>query len=111
ADRDPGARDGPIFHTRRPCVRPRCTAPGVLRDCPGRRPDAGIRQPRPAILRPRDGPRRVQNAVSLNSALMTGSRVVGPAVAGALVVSVGSGWCLRVDAVSYLAVVVALWMV
>ena len=53
---------------------------------------------------------RVQNAVSLNSALMTGSRVVGPAVAGALVVSVGYGWCFTVDALSYIAVLGALWM-
>jgi MFS family permease len=52
----------------------------------------------------------MQNAVSLNSALMTGSRVVGPVVAGLLVVNVGFGWCFLVDAFSYLAVLAGLWM-
>lgn len=52
----------------------------------------------------------VQNAVSLNSALMTGSRVVGPAVAGLLIVNVGFGWCFLVDGLSYLAVLAGLKM-
>ncbi|MCU1358835.1 MAG: arabinose efflux permease family protein, partial [Ilumatobacteraceae bacterium] len=51
----------------------------------------------------------VQNAVSLNSALMTGSRIVGPAVAGLLVVTVGFGWCFLVDGISYVAVLYGLW--
>ena len=53
----------------------------------------------------------VQNAVSLNSALMTASRIVGPALAGLLVVTVGFGWCFAVDAISYLAVLAALWRI
>ncbi len=44
----------------------------------------------------------VPNAVGLNSTLMTGSRVVGPAVAGALIAGPGIGWCFAVNAVSYL---------
>lgn len=51
----------------------------------------------------------VANAVSLNSAVMTGSRVVGPAAAGALVVTVGFGWTFLLDGVSYLAVLYGLW--
>ncbi len=39
----------------------------------------------------------VPNAVGLNTAVMTGSRVVGPALAGALVVTVGFGWAFIVD--------------
>ena len=50
------------------------------------------------------------NAVSLNSALMTGARVVGPALAGLLVTTVGFGWAFALDGVSYLAVLVALLM-
>ena len=46
----------------------------------------------------------VPNAVSLNSALMTGARVVGPALAGALVSTVGFVWCFLVDGLSYIAV-------
>ena len=52
----------------------------------------------------------VQNAVTLNSALMTSSRVIGPAIAGMLVVTVGFGWCFLIDAVSYLAVIASLLM-
>ena len=51
----------------------------------------------------------VQNAVSLNSALMTSSRVVGPALAGLLVATVGFGWCFLSDGLSYVAVLWALW--
>ena len=56
--------------------------------------DHRVRQPGPARLRGRDGPEAdVQNAVSLNSALMTCSRILGPALAGLLIVTVGFGWC------------------
>ena len=47
----------------------------------------------------------VANAVSLNSALMTGSRIVGPALAGLLVSTVGYGWAFLVDGLSYMAVI------
>src|SRR2546423_2449809 len=50
----------------------------------------------------------VNNAVSLNSTVMTGSRVVGPALAGLLVTTVGFGWCFLLDAFSYVAVIAAL---
>lgn len=50
----------------------------------------------------------IGNAVSLNSALMTGARVIGPALAGLLVTTVGFGWTFLVDAVSYVAVLVCL---
>ncbi len=46
----------------------------------------------------------VANAVSLNSAIMTGSRVVGPAVAGILIGAFGYAWCFFLDSFSYLAV-------
>jgi len=51
----------------------------------------------------------IGNAVGQNSALMTGSRVVGPALAGLLVTTVGYGWCFLLDGVSYLAVLAGLW--
>ena len=37
----------------------------------------------------------VQNAVSLNSALMMGARMVGPALAGVVIQVAGFGWSLR----------------
>ena len=48
----------------------------------------------------------ITNAVSLNSALMTGSRVIGPALGGLLVATVGFGWAFLLDGVSYVAVLV-----
>ena len=52
----------------------------------------------------------VQNAVSLNAALMTSSRILGPALAGLLSVTVGFGWCFTVDGLSYIAVLASLLM-
>jgi MFS family permease len=52
----------------------------------------------------------VHNAVSLNSAMMTSSRVIGPALAGLLITTVGYGWAFVVDGVSYVAVLAALWL-
>jgi predicted MFS family arabinose efflux permease len=40
---------------------------------------------------------------------MTGSRIVGPALAGALITTVGFAWCFLLDGVSYLAVLAGLW--
>ncbi len=54
------------------------------------------------------GPDHVANAVSLNSVVMNGARVVGPAVAGGLIATVGIAPCFFVNAGSYLAVIAAL---
>lgn len=51
----------------------------------------------------------IPNAVSLNSAMMTSSRVVGPALAGLVISTAGFGWAFLVDAVSYVAVLIALY--
>ena len=53
-------------------------------------------------------PRDLQNAISLNSAVMTGTRIVGPALAGALIAGVGMEWAFLLNAVSYLAVIAGL---
>jgi MFS family permease len=50
----------------------------------------------------------LSSAVSLNGVVMNSARVIGPAVAGALIVTVGTTPCFAVNALSYLAVVVAL---
>src|SRR5438874_411007 len=50
----------------------------------------------------------VNNAVSLDSALMTGSRILGPALAGLLIATAGFGWCFLLDGASYIAVLIAL---
>jgi MFS family permease len=50
------------------------------------------------------------NAVVLYSLIVNISRIFGPALAGALVVTVGYGWAFTVDSASYVVVLVALWM-
>ncbi|HVM08332.1 MAG TPA: MFS transporter [Acidimicrobiales bacterium] len=52
----------------------------------------------------------VQNAVALNTAMMTGSRIFGPALAGVLITTVGYGWAFLADGLSYIAVLAGLWM-
>jgi MFS family permease len=54
------------------------------------------------------GPAELANAVSLNSVMVNMARVVGPAIAGILIATVGLGVCFLVNAASYLAVVMAL---
>lgn len=43
------------------------------------------------------------NAVSLNSTVVTAARLVGPALAGILVTTVGIGWCFLLNAVTFVA--------
>jgi MFS family permease len=50
------------------------------------------------------------NAVALNSSLFNASRIVGPAIAGGLIAIAGVGICFLINAVSYLAVLGALWL-
>lgn len=50
-------------------------------------------------------PRDLQNAISLNSAVMTGTRIVGPALAGALIAGVGLEWCFLINALSYVGAI------
>ncbi|KUH37494.1 MULTISPECIES: MFS transporter [Streptomyces] len=54
------------------------------------------------------GPAHLRNAVSLNSANFQSARLVGPAVAGLLIASVGSGWAFLVNGLSFLAPLAAL---
>jgi MFS family permease len=48
------------------------------------------------------------NAIALNSSMMNGARIIGPAVAGILVSVVGEGWCFFLNGLSYLAVIIGL---
>jgi MFS family permease len=53
-------------------------------------------------------PEDISNATSLNTAVMTGSRIFGPALAAVLVGSVGTSWCFLLNGASYAAVIVSL---
>ena len=54
------------------------------------------------------GRSRLTNAVGLNSVLVNSARIVGPAVGGILIVTVGIGVCFIINAFSYLALIAAL---
>lgn len=54
------------------------------------------------------GPGQVVNAVALNSLCFNLARIVGPAVAGVLIVAVGTGWVFLINAVSFAAVITGL---
>ena len=56
------------------------------------------------------GAENLTNAVSLNSVLVNVARVIGPGVAGALIVTVGLAPCFFINSVSYVAVLIALFL-
>jgi len=50
------------------------------------------------------------NAIALNSSMVNGARLIGPALAGIVISLYGEGWCFFIDGVSYLAVILSLLM-
>ncbi|HLY83279.1 MAG TPA: MFS transporter [Acidimicrobiales bacterium] len=63
---------------------------------------------RQAMVNEMVGAGEVVNAVGLNSAVFNASRVTGPALAGAILVTLGTGWCFALNAISFVAVIAAL---
>ena len=100
ADHRPGRRDGAVLRargrgllattTRSAIIYALAAVQGIITafDNPARRAFVVEMVPKTDL----------PNAVSLNSAVMTGSRVVGPALAGLLVITVGFGWAFLLDA-------------
>ena len=75
----------------------------------GARLGAGAGQPGAAVVRGRDrraGPRL--NAVALNSVVVHTARILGPAAAGIAIAVFGISWCFFLNALSFLAMFVAL---
>jgi MFS family permease len=54
------------------------------------------------------GPDRVVNAVSLNSVVVQAARIVGPALAGVLIATVGVVPCFALNALTFVAMILAL---
>jgi MFS family permease len=50
----------------------------------------------------------IPNATSLNTAVMTGSRIFGPALAGVLVATIGTAWCFILNGVTFFAIIFSL---
>lgn len=55
------------------------------------------------------GKEDLSNAIALNSTAFNTARVVGPAIAGVLLATVGEGGCFWLNALSYLAVIASIW--
>jgi MFS family permease len=55
------------------------------------------------------GPDRVVNAVSLNSVIVQAARIVGPAMAGILIATAGVVPCFAINALTFVAMILALW--
>jgi MFS family permease len=52
----------------------------------------------------------LMNAIALNSSLFNGARVIGPAIAGLLIGTIGIAWCYFLNGLSYIAVIAGLLM-
>ncbi len=50
------------------------------------------------------------NAIALTSMMFNIARVIGPALAGLLLAVIGAAWCFTLNGISFLAVIVGLWM-
>ena len=61
-----------------------------------------------AILFQLVGPELLSNAVAANGTIASASRLIGPALAGALIAAVGTPVCFYLNAASYLVVIAAL---
>ncbi len=67
--------------------------------------DVPVRQA--MVVRMVDDRADLPNAIALNSSMVNGARLLGPAIAGVLIAAVGEGWCFSIDALSYAAVLVS----
>lgn len=57
------------------------------------------------------GKKHLFNAIALNSVAFNSSRIIGPALAGILVASIGMSGCFYINGISFLAVIIALFSV
>lgn len=70
--------------------------------------DAPARQ---AMVMDLVGEQFVTVGVAMNSAAFNTARILGPAIAGKLIEMVNAGWCFLINAVSYVAIIFALWRI
>lgn len=67
--------------------------------------DMPVRQ---AFLIDITGKEDLMNGIALNSSLVNLARVLGPAIAGIIMVKYGVSWCFVINSLSFLAVIIAL---
>lgn len=58
-----------------------------------------------------DKPEHLGNAISLNSSVFNGARLLGPAIAGFAIHSIGESWCFLLNTLSFGAVLAALFAI
>jgi MFS family permease len=56
------------------------------------------------------GKEDLPNAIALNSMMFNSARVIGPALAGMLLAIIGAAWCFTLNGISFLAVLIGLWL-
>jgi MFS family permease len=56
------------------------------------------------------GKEDLPNAIALNSIMFNSARVIGPAIAGLLLAIIGAAWCFTLNGISFLAVILGLWL-
>ena len=56
------------------------------------------------------GPQDMNSGIALNSIMNNGGRIVGPAIAGLLLVQFGSSWCFLLNGLSFIAVLISLFL-
>jgi MFS family permease len=52
----------------------------------------------------------LSNAIALNSVLMNSGRLIGPSIAGVLLVFVSEGWCFLINSASFVAIIASVSM-
>src|SRR3989338_6025339 len=57
------------------------------------------------------GKEDLKNAIGLNSSIFNAARIIGPAIGGILISLFGEAFCFYINAVSYIAVIIGLYLV
>src|SRR5207244_11407056 len=70
--------------------------------------DFPVRQAIVAELVPRED---LMSAVTLNSSMINSARTIGPGIGGLLVAGIGEGWCFFANSLSFIAVIVGLFLI
>jgi MFS family permease len=52
----------------------------------------------------------LSNAIAINSSMVNVARLIGPSLAGMVIAVSSEGWCFLIDGISYIAVIVSLFM-
>jgi MFS family permease len=52
----------------------------------------------------------LSNAIAINSSMVNVARLIGPSLAGLVIAVSSEGWCFLVDGISYIAVIISLFM-